>query len=838
MTDQNISDNSITIVQVNMARTATANEDLLLYAQKERIDVALLQEPYVRYGRLVGLETSPIRIILSPGVQQKGGRNILHGAAIVIFNPTITALARNDLTCDNFAVATISIGTGKDINLISAYFKYRTPTAELVGTLRRITRSCGPNTLIGADINAFSKGQWFSKTTDARGQLVEDYIAEEQLSVLNKRNRLYTFSGPRGENNIDITLATKDISSHIKDWDILDGEITSDHRLITYKIGGGDRISIKLTKKRYATRCADWDKFMTELTLQLHHAGTDIYYADLEDRTELLMQAIKKAADKSIPKRKITTKKETPWKSWRSFAGDIREDIWGRCFRWIKKGSASHEAPSVLKKPNGEYTKTLRETLQYLLDTFIPSNPNEAGHIQEPRKELHEYQETSMVEVKNAIWRMSTRKAPGGDGIDAKILRKAWNVIAHPVTELFNDLLRSATLESNQTKLSTMLTRGCPQGSGFGPSLWNIVVNEVLKKNNGDHTHRVAYADDIVVLTAGSTRTDIIRKTEENLNDLIEWSKRYGLSFSSSKSAGMPLKGGLAPGHHIEFGGIKIRIEDNVKYLGIMIDKDMKFKTHISNIAQKKTEDFSRLRSMVGSEWGANFNTALLLYKAVFIPRITYGASIWMENWGKVETAKINRTQRIPLLAVTGAYRTAPTEGLQGVAGLLPLDLQILWEGIRQEARQGEITSGTQEELQQDLINIWQDRWNKSTKARWTYKMIPDIKTRMSTLLELDHYVVQYITGHGDFAAKLHSLGLRETPSCNCGLEDEDPEHAIFNCSNTIEERNNLTRKVTEAGFNWPCDISTFVKTRALFEAFKKFAKETLKAKKQEDMGA
>lgn len=230
---------------------------------------------------------------------------------------------------------------------------------------------------------------------------------------------------------------------------------------------------------------------MTKLTLQPHHAGTDIYYADLEDRTELLMQAIKKAADKSIPKRRITTKQEPPWwtkelheqrtlmrqayrkinlndesktqrrqeynktrnafvkllrqekrKSWRSLAGDIREDIWGRCFRWIKKGSASHEAPSVLKKPNGEYTKTLRETLQYLLDTLIPSNPNEAGHIQEPKKELHEHQETSIVEVKYAIWRMSTRKAPGGDGIDAKILRKAWNVISHPVTELFNDLLR------------------------------------------------------------------------------------------------------------------------------------------------------------------------------------------------------------------------------------------------------------------------------------------------------------------------------------------------------------------------------------------------------------
>jgi len=74
----------IKISQINMARTATANEDLLEYAQKERLDIALLQGPYVRYQILTGLEVDPFRIILAPGVQQAGGYNVLHGAAIVV----------------------------------------------------------------------------------------------------------------------------------------------------------------------------------------------------------------------------------------------------------------------------------------------------------------------------------------------------------------------------------------------------------------------------------------------------------------------------------------------------------------------------------------------------------------------------------------------------------------------------------------------------------------------------------------------------------------------------------------------------------------------------------
>jgi len=71
------------------------------------------------------------RIILTPGVKKKGGNNVLHGAAIIIFNPALTVLARDDLTCDNFVVVNVSMVGNQKIQLISAYFKYREPTINL-----------------------------------------------------------------------------------------------------------------------------------------------------------------------------------------------------------------------------------------------------------------------------------------------------------------------------------------------------------------------------------------------------------------------------------------------------------------------------------------------------------------------------------------------------------------------------------------------------------------------------------------------------------------------------------------------------------------------------------
>jgi len=46
--------------------------------------------------------------------------------------------------------------------------------------------------------------------------------------------------------------------------------------------------------------------------------------------------------------------------------------------------------------------------------------------------------------------------------------------------------------------------------------------------------------------------------------------------------------------------------------------------------------------------------------------------------------------------------------------------------------------------------------------------MIPDIRRRLDLPLEVDHYVSQFLTGHGDFNSKLESFALRGTGSCRC----------------------------------------------------------------------
>lgn len=80
---------------------------------------------------------------------------------------------------------------------------------------------------------------------------------------------------------------------------------------------------------------------------------------------------------------------------------------------------------------------------------------------------------------------------------------------------------RRAVITANHTTVSTTLTKGYPQGSGFGPTLWNIAANQILRNIRQEYTHRVAYTDDITALVAGNTRKELVERIEEHLTDLI-----------------------------------------------------------------------------------------------------------------------------------------------------------------------------------------------------------------------------------------------------------------------------------------------------------------------------
>ncbi|KAL4126308.1 hypothetical protein QTP88_010530 [Uroleucon formosanum] len=387
---------------------------------------------------------------------------------------------------------------------------------------------------------------------------------------------------------------------------------------------------------------------------------------------------------------------------------------------------------------------------------------------------------------------------------------------------------RKATMIIGGVSKEVNLTKGCPQGSILGPTLWNVTTEALLRTDYPDHVSIQAYADDIAISIAAETRASLIQRAEEALEPALVWADLRGLKFSAPKSQAMMTKGRLAAGFTLAFGNERIVTVGCVKYLGIWLDDEKTFRHHVGKLLSTEHTLFSRLRGTMGSGWGTKSSTSMILYKGVFLPKVAYGIRFWAHAIrSKATIAKLGSLQRRALLGVTGAYRTTSTEALQVIAGVLPLDLELRLMSVKDEAKllPDGPRSATMKAAAELILDNWQERWTGSQKGRWTHRCFPDVRQRLSLPIALGHEITQFLSGHGHFRSKLAGFGLKESPRCECGTGDEDVSHVLFDCPIHAEHRAHLELAVHRAGHAWPCEMSTIVSTKATYTALVRFAK-------------
>lgn len=117
--------------------------------------------------------------------------------------------------------------------------------------------------------------------------------------------------------------------------------------------------------------------------------------------------------------------------------------------------------------------------------------------------------------------------------------------------------------------------------------------------------------------------------------------------------------------------------------------------------------------------------------------------------------------------------------------------------------RNGEINSHEFERMIDDLMNIWQARYEEEDKGECTKKMIPDVRLRSSLPLTLDHYTSQMLTDHGDLLAQLYKFKLVSSPNCKCPAGGgETVAHVLLQCRRTEQPRVKLKRALSKGKQN------------------------------------
>ncbi|CAB0034369.1 unnamed protein product [Trichogramma brassicae] len=427
----------------------------------------------------------------------------------------------NELTTENAVSVWLRSG-GLDCCVVLHHCQYGGNIEDEIAFLERVVESDYENVLLGLDANACNQ-LWFSKDASGRrrgeagrrGEAPAKFAIATDLLILNQPSQYFTFSGPRGQSEIDLSLARGWRGSNWS-WEIRPDLCHSDHNAIILVAEGGapHGASAPCTEPRYKMTeqgaalvaffvkteaeqfgqqsygdlspskqvllLESWVSAGSASTLQrkLPGGARITWWNDrlqnLKDRLGRLRRShqvsrrINSTTTESLGlayrsklgeyKKAITEAKNSDWRRFVQEKGSI--DPWEVVYRICSGRGVSSNIPRI-SKANTPYS-SWSESAKTLLAKFFPEDPNSVAPLPLARSGLDSHSwETS--EVNSAFKSLKKGKAPGPDGISNILLHKIWYAIPCFVKVLLDTCLQK----------------------GVFPDEWKIARIVVLYKRNG-----------------------------------------------------------------------------------------------------------------------------------------------------------------------------------------------------------------------------------------------------------------------------------------------------------------------------------------------------------------
>jgi hypothetical protein len=269
---------------------------------------------------------------------------------------------------------------------------------------------------------------------------------------------------------------------------------------------------------------------------------------------------------------------------------------------------------------------------------------------------------------------------------------------------------RSTQMHVNGAKSKQIRTpAGVPQGSPLSPLLYTYYNADLLDVPNGKG-ESLGFIDDIVYGVQGNTAAGNARKLGNMLQEAEQWRKRHGAQFETSKYVLVHYTRNRkqATKASIKTGNVTIEPEKEARYLGVILDQELRFKAHVQQVIKRGTGAAMALASIARSTWGVQYQLARQLFKATIAARTDYAACIWHRPKSNrttlaTQTQGLTTIQRLAMKAITGCYKTTPTAAMEIEAELEPPALHLQARVLKSVSRMRSLS--TRHPLQAWLAN-------------------------------------------------------------------------------------------------------------------------------------
>lgn len=459
---------AIKVLQFNVDRGRIAHDLMEAMAQEEGIDIILTAEPYL--ARVANNDD-----------WIKDTHNL---AAIKVRNRglKVTRVEKGK----GFVAVTIH-----QIATVYAYYVSPNSTGDeyeqFIQSLDdSITRNPGP-TILGGDINGKSL-LWGCQKEDARGRVAAEWIESRDLVVANEGNTP-TFERCNCSSILDVTLTTPDLASRIHNWRVHEEETVSCHKFITFQLNHPDR---EERPKRQRAEFRGW--VIKKMDVEAFDEEWQKLTAQKTTKTpEELTELLTKCCNASMPKRRTGRKRQPVYwwnseiaeqrkaclaarrtaqrkknvderraaqddyrqekrklkklieksknDSWQRVCVEVEQDVWGLGYKIVMKKLKRDITTLDIEEKRVEYHKLfpthqgIRWTVPVVSDRVPPFTADE---------------------LKEAVKKMTSGKAPGLDMIPAEAVKLAASIDPETILRVMNGALEAGVFPE-QWKVSKLV---------------------------------------------------------------------------------------------------------------------------------------------------------------------------------------------------------------------------------------------------------------------------------------------------------------------------------------------------------------------------------------------
>ncbi|KAM4064100.1 endonuclease-reverse transcriptase domain-containing protein [Hirsutella rhossiliensis] len=503
---------------------------------------------------------------------------------------------------------------GREVMVVSVYVEGKNDEAlasameVLRDVIDRFRNGTGNRTdvVLAGDFNRHDLlwgGDEVSARRQGEGQPIVDLMDDVGLCSLLPRGTK-TWQGPDKESTIDLVLASAELADEVISCVIHPTEHGSDHRAIqtTFDI----QVPERMFPQRLLLRNAPWVAIAARVEDELRPLPWNV---GVQTQADQLMRVVTKVLHD------LTPRAQPPPYAKRWWTKDLTRlrrtyTYWRNQARAQRRAEKAHWDDFVTDESNiwkaVKYVKSGTE----MTDDKVPPLKRADGSITEGKGEQAEELLSTFFPP------LPTRIEP-------------------------EDESKGPAAGRSTTGIATV-------ASGF--SFFNADLVQRRISNNGGS---IAFVDDYSAWVTGPTAESNRDGIQSIIEDALDWEKRSGATFEADKTSVIHFtriaeRDSELP---LTIKGNDIKPKKNVKLLGVIMDKALRFKEHIASAAAKGLAAAMCLKRLKM----ASPRMARQLFVATVAPTMDYASNV---------------AQRIGAQAVTGGFRTVATAVAEAEAGV------------------------------------------------------------------------------------------------------------------------------------------------------------------------